>query len=61
MLNKDNSGCKIMGSESSEDCPEEYESGKTCWETSFLQDNWQKVFERCRHCKVFQQSLTKQK
>jgi hypothetical protein len=61
MANKDNSSCKTGERETSKDCPERCASGKTCWETSFLHNNWQKVFERCKHCKVFQQSLTKHK
>jgi hypothetical protein len=61
MPNKVYSNCKIGKPHISEDCPEKCDTGKTCWETSFLHNNWQKVFEMCKHCKVFQQSLTKYK
>lgn len=59
MANKNYSSGKIDNSEASTDCPEKSGSGKTCWEDSFLHNNWEKVFERCKHCKVFQQGLTK--
>ena len=61
MANKVCSCWKIVECETSKDCPEKCGSGKTCWEVSFLHNNWQKVFEKCKHCKVFQQNMIKYK
>jgi hypothetical protein len=58
---KDCSCWKIQGCEVSQNCPDKCASGKTCWETSFLHNNWQKVFEKCRECKVFKQDLCRQR
>ena len=59
MANKDCSCWKIVECETAKDCPDKCESGKTCWQASFLHNNWQKVFEKCKHCKVFQQNQAK--
>jgi hypothetical protein len=61
MGNKDCSCWKIVDCETSKDCPDKCGSGQTCWETAFFHNNWQKVFEKCRHCKVFKQKLIKYK
>lgn len=46
--------CKIMECPASEDCPVKgNDSGKNCWEINFLDNKWEKVFEKCRDCKVF--------
>jgi hypothetical protein len=59
MAEKDCSCWKMVECEIFKDCPDKCESGKTCWQASFLHNNWQKVFEKCRHCKVFQNDLIK--
>jgi hypothetical protein len=61
MANEDCSCWKTVQCETSKDCLEKCGSGKTCWEASFLHNNWKKVFEKCKHCKVFQQNVTKYK
>ena len=61
MAGKDCSCWNIVDCNSSKECPDKCDSGKTCWEISFLHNNWQKVFEKCRYCKVFQQDLLKHK
>jgi hypothetical protein len=46
--------CKIIDCDGPDDCPvKNHPSGKNCWEVSFLHNNWEKVFEKCRTCKVF--------
>ena len=57
MADKECSCWKIMECSDSEECPDKCEPGKTCWEISFLHNNWEKVFEKCRQCKVFQSSM----
>jgi hypothetical protein len=43
-----------MGCATSVDCPvKNHSSEKSCWEISFLNNDWEKVFEKCRYCKVF--------
>ena len=61
MESKDCSFWKMVECATSQDCPEKCGSGKTCWEVSFLHNNWQKVFEKFKHCKVFKQNQMKYK
>jgi hypothetical protein len=58
MTDKECSCWKLLKCTGSEECPDKCESGKTCWEISFLHNNWEKVFEKCKKCKVFQNSIT---
>jgi len=49
-----------MHCETSEQCPVKYNNEeKNCWEVSFLHNNWEKVFEKCRNCKVFKMKSDK--
>ncbi|KPK23376.1 MAG: hypothetical protein AMJ61_15845 [Desulfobacterales bacterium SG8_35_2] len=59
MANNDCSCWKITDCESPKDCPDKCVPGKTCWEVSFMHNSWEKVFEKCRDCKVFQRKITK--
>jgi hypothetical protein len=58
MADKECSCWKVLKCASSEECPDKCETGKTCWQIAFLHNSWDKVFEKCKHCKVFQSSLT---
>ena len=54
MDNYDCSCCKIIDCDTPETCPvKKYPTDKNCWEVSFLHNNWEKVFEKCKYCKVF--------
>jgi hypothetical protein len=54
MDNNDCTCCKIMDCDTQDDCPvKNSPPGKNCWEISFLHNDWEKVFEKCRNCKVF--------
>ncbi len=57
MANMDCSCWKIVDCENPKDCPDKCEPGKTCWEISFLHNSWEKVFEKCRDCVVFQRAM----
>ena len=60
MDNHDCSCCKIMNCATSVDCPvKSHSPEKSCWEVSFLHNNWEKVFEKCKHCKVFKLQANK--
>jgi hypothetical protein len=49
-----------MHCENPEECPVKlHPQVKNCWEVSFLQNNWEKVFEKCRNCKVFKMKSNK--
>ena len=58
MADKECSCWKVLKCASSQGCPDKCAPGKTCWEISFLHNSWEKVFEKCKHCKVFQNSMT---
>jgi len=54
MNNEKCSCCEITDCKTSDDCPvKSHPPGKNCWEVSFLHGSWEKVFEKCRNCKVF--------
>lgn len=57
MANKDCSCWTIVDCETAKECPDKCESGKNCWEISFLHNSWEKVFEKCKDCKVFQSAM----
>lgn len=50
----------IMHCEVQEKCPvKHHPEGKNCWEVCFMHNNWEKVFEKCRNCKVFKMKSNK--
>ena len=57
MAKQDCACWKIRDCKTPEKCPDKCEPGKNCWEISFLHNSWEKVFEKCRHCKVFQSAM----
>ena len=59
MVEKECSCWMVLDCKTAKDCPDKCGTGKTCWENTFQNNSWEKVFEKCKHCKIFQRTMTK--